>query len=143
MLEIRRTDPAKIHEYEYHMEEGVFTYENSRAVEVIEKLPHGEVSSVGIMYVVKMWRGVGTTHAYLGPHVWGKNSVRMVRQVARELDKAAEELKLWRVQAESPYSAPRYSRWLTLLGFKLEAELKMYYPDKENVWILTKFYERD
>ena len=143
MLQIARINPEALAEYEFHLRPETFTEETARAIVVREKLPHGEGSDLGIMYVLKMWEGVGTTSAYLGPHVWGKSPIRMVRQVTRELDRAANELGLWRVQAESPYDAPRYTRWLSLLGFRLEASLSRYYPNGQDMWLLTKFYEEN
>lgn len=142
MIEITRTTPDRIHEYEYHVPPGLYNEENSRVIEITEKLPNGEVSSLGIMYIVRLWEGVASAHAYLGPHVQNhKSPFKLTRGARKELDKAAKELGVWRVQAESPYSAPRYSRWLTLLGFELEACLKKYYPNGEDMWLLTKFYD--
>lgn len=97
----------------------------------------GNVAAV--FCITSKWTGVADIWAYTTNHVEA-NRIGFYRASRRGVDNIAESLNLHRVEAVVWDGYERSAKWLEHIGFKREAVLEKYGPDKESAIIMGKVY---
>lgn len=93
--------------------------------------------------VLVMWPGFGEVWAMYSNEIKKRDYMVEAFSVSQDMiNTFIEKLHLFRLNATCRITEKRYARWLERLGFRLNTEMEMYYPNKETALLYEILIER-
>lgn len=143
MIEVVHFEPEHSEELLQHLPENDMRRDPRYAAIIAEYDTSWSLISNGHLIfccgIYPIWEGMGEAWFLPSPTL-AKYKIATVKILLDRLYFIADKFQLQRIQATADCEIPRDKKFLELVGFKEEARMKRYGPNKNDFYLMTRFF---